>query len=89
MKKLFFTAIALVAFSGVSMANTIEIENTDSLEKTLQNCFNYALAATVLESGGTPMSQSEFNANYSFYYNACQYAKSVGAEILLPVVIKN
>ena len=26
MKKLFFTAIALVAFSGVSMANTIEVK---------------------------------------------------------------
>jgi len=27
MKKLFFSAVALVAFSSVSMANTIEIEN--------------------------------------------------------------
>lgn len=26
MKKLFFTAIALVAFSGISMANTVEFE---------------------------------------------------------------
>ncbi len=30
MKKLFFSAIALVAFSGVSMANTVEVE--DSIE---------------------------------------------------------
>lgn len=29
MKKLFFSAIALVAFSSVSMANTIEIEDLD------------------------------------------------------------
>ncbi|HRG18977.1 MAG TPA: hypothetical protein PLP39_07785 [Flavobacterium lutivivi] len=29
MKKLFFSAIALVAFSGVSMANTIEVEDVD------------------------------------------------------------
>ena len=28
MKKLFFTAIALAVFSGVSMANTIEIEKS-------------------------------------------------------------
>lgn len=31
MRKLFFTAIALVAFSGVSMANTINDESTKDL----------------------------------------------------------
>mgnify|MGYP003585516506 CR=1 FL=1 len=29
MKKLFFSAVALIAFSSVSMANTIEIEDLD------------------------------------------------------------
>ncbi len=37
MKKLFFTAIALVAFNGVSMASTIEIMETKIATETEQN----------------------------------------------------
>ena len=33
MKKLFFTAIALLAFSGASMASNIEIEKVNDLNK--------------------------------------------------------
>ncbi len=32
MKKMFFTAIALVAFSATSMANTIEVKEVEILE---------------------------------------------------------
>lgn len=37
MKKLFFTAIALIAFSGVSMANTISEEEVKTNEQAKTN----------------------------------------------------
>ena len=52
MKKLFFTAIALVAFSGISMASTIEIEKSVEVtkpsvivcEERKQNCEEAAVS---------------------------------------------
>ena len=51
MKKLFFTAIVMVAFSAVSMANTIEIKEIEVIaEKTLidiekASCTDIAISA--------------------------------------------
>ena len=38
MKKLFFSAVALIAFSSVSMANTIEIEDLVEVEPKAKSC---------------------------------------------------
>ncbi len=74
MKKMFFTAIALVAFSGVSMANTIADEKVMS-ELIIQNqsdCESYAAAevADVEDALGCLESDS-YNRVYNMYLDFC------------------
>ena len=76
MKKVLFTALAVVAFSGVSMANNIanvEVvndlkENNKNCQKVLilksslecEGCFNYAADQTDLEDFANDMDMFDF-----------------------------
>jgi hypothetical protein len=87
MKKLFFAAIALVAFSGVSMANTIEIEELKEEQVVSTNCIWYALAAAIAE-GNNGASPEEFGGNISFYFGLCACADATGSVPLMPVFVR-
>lgn len=68
MKKLLFSAVALVAFSSVSMGNTMELEATISNE----DCCMYS-AADQLEwmDADNSMTGAEANGLYQYLYNLC------------------
>jgi hypothetical protein len=70
MKKLIFTAIAMVAFSGVSMAGTLE--ESLVLEKLPIDkcCTVYDLAFNLAISEGAPPQTAENAANDA--YNNCR-----------------
>ena len=81
MKKLMFTAIALVAFSSASMANTIadeEVKSPNDIEMIIKNCAKEAATKaaefeTALEAAThTCLSSSDYNQLYNFYYNECK-----------------
>jgi hypothetical protein len=91
MKKVIFSAVAMIAFVGSSMANTSEIKlEKIELEEIATDCRKYAAAAVKVETlaAEQPMTQSEFAAAYTSYYNFCVDANNSGAVPLLPVVIK-
>lgn len=79
MKKLFISAVFLMAFSSASMANTIADEDVkvNDQEFALRNCvgeaavkvqaFEAALEAATHEC----MSTSDYNGLYNFYLNEC------------------
>jgi len=87
MKKMIFSAVALVAFSFAGMANEVEEKEEKIVVKT--NCSSYAMASTVAESNyyGTTMSSSQFAEAYTFYYNTCVDANNNGAILLAPVFV--
>ena len=75
MKKLFFTAIVLVAFSSVSMANTIEEEVI-----AVRDCAAYAANQATIEElklkklSGDPefcLDSEGYNNMYNYYYGYC------------------
>ncbi len=69
MKKMFFTAIALVAFSGISMAS----EEAKKEEKAkAKNCtsFAYHMTAAYEEIDGCMTSQ-EYNQMYFYWLTYC------------------
>ncbi len=79
MKKLIFTAITLIAFSSVSMANTISDENEVVIPikenkkviilKRIDCCIIYDLAYNLAISEGAPVGTAEAAANLA--YNNC------------------
>lgn len=93
-----FTALALVVFSGVSMANTVEekkveksnIELKDEVRKDggFFECYGYAVEAAALEPSSAPNPHTGgmegFWDNVLYYYSAC--IESEGT-ILLPVIV--
>ncbi|MFY7740000.1 MAG: hypothetical protein ACOVQC_05740 [Flavobacterium sp.] len=87
MKKLMFTAIALVAFSGVSMANTIaddevvsKKQNNEKILKTDSECMKYAsLKVEAYESQYGCMTSSQYNYSFWGHYNKC-LDKTIGIE---------
>jgi hypothetical protein len=89
MKKLFFSAVALVAFSSVSMANTIAVEEDNVEVIASVNCRSYASSAVSIETAalGRPMTRIEFASAYSEYFNFCTWSVSRGLTPLLPVVV--
>jgi hypothetical protein len=90
MKKVFFSAVALVAFSFAGMANEIEeIEISKSKIETETNCNSYAMSSTIAESQyyGYVMTSVQFASSYSFYYNSCVSANNSGYTLLKPVFI--
>lgn len=83
MKKMIFTAMAVLAFSAVSVANTIEVKeevvvNNESKEvKTLaSDCFTKAMnyIDKVYDPNGTK-SPAEVEAAYQGYIKGCEDAK--------------
>ena len=88
MKKVLFTAIALVAFSSASMANTI-VDDSENEVLRRQNCVEYVYHAVQLEtqSQGQAMSYAQFQSAFNYYYSACTDANNSGATILDPVFI--
>ena len=76
MKKLFFTAIALVAYSGVSSANTIiDKENADNKIEVIikaRNCAEEAnqLIDTIVNEEGQ-LSPEEEDYYWYTYYSGC------------------
>jgi hypothetical protein len=44
MKKVIFTAIAMIAFSGASMANTKEVKKKVAKEEVMTKCMSAAIA---------------------------------------------
>lgn len=77
MKKLFFSAVFLLAFSGVSIANTIEVKNLDEIETksdeklirtTPEECASIrVLYYDHLISQGVPHSEAS-GRSYSIYF---------------------
>jgi hypothetical protein len=63
MKKLFFTAIALVAFSGISMASTTEVDVyvENPCKSTFTSAFNQALASG--QDADSAWAYASFNYN--------------------------
>ena len=77
MKKLFFSAIALVAFSSVSMANTIEIEDIKEVAIVANNeitCAKKAIAFLDILDHGNNLSSIDAFFYYRGYVDACMGA---------------
>jgi hypothetical protein len=88
MKKMIFSAVALLAFSFAGMANEIEEKKVEEKIIVKANCDSYAKSCIVAETYQYgPMSQSQFNEAYSFYYNTCVEANNSGATLLNPIFI--
>lgn len=66
MKKLFFTAILLVAFSGVSMAKTIENKELESDKRNCNAVFQNALGGALASGLDADAAWSVASAAYSF-----------------------
>lgn len=90
MKKLMFSAVALIPFSFSGMANTGVEEKLEIKELQLDNfkvpgCREYAIANAVVESnafGG--YSGDDFAEAYFYYLDACNEANgSIGNVIIL------
>lgn len=83
MKKVIFTALAFIAFSGVSMANTVadeEIVKENKVQKNEQSnqivvadCNQVAAACMELfeDSFGCIESSKMYNSLYNMMYNNC------------------
>jgi hypothetical protein len=88
MKKVFFSAFALITFSISATANEIEEKKVEEKIIVKANCDSYAKSCIVAETYQYgPMSQSQFNEAYSFYYNTCVEANNSGATLLDPIFI--
>lgn len=74
MKKLLFTALAVMAFSGVAMADTLEVkEDKVFYEDCYTQAANYV--DNVYDPNGTHSPQQN-DAAYQGYYQACEDAKT-------------
>jgi hypothetical protein len=86
MKKMIFTAMAVLAFSAVSMANTIEVKeevvvnNESKEEKTVvhlevfADCYTKAMNYLDRYDRDGSHSQSQNEAVYNAYLNGCLQA---------------
>jgi flagellar hook assembly protein FlgD len=79
MKKLLFSAIALVAFNGVSMGNTIEVEKDSLVSKIVvieedkgDGCQEFAMdLVTFAVSDDDNLTDAEYNAVFQSFLNYC------------------
>lgn len=83
MKKVIFTALAFIAFSGVSMANTVadeEIvkenrflkESKDSKKILATDCNAFAsLVMQIIEDEDDCLDSETYNMYYNFLYERC------------------
>ena len=75
-KKMFFTAIALVAFSATSMANTVEVEEVENgqniARRTPTLCEEASMVTyeMVIDNGGSAEAASAFA---TISYHICEY----------------
>ena len=69
MKKFMFTVIAMIAFVGSSMANTIEIEELKS--STPIDCMAVAAAALDVADANNTMTPIQAGLFYQGQYDAC------------------
>ena len=69
MKKVFFSAVALVAFSFAGMANEVKekVETTQGLTP----CQVYAIVNVSIELCDSEMSQAEVSAAFQYYNEIC------------------
>lgn len=68
MKKLLFTALAVVAFSGVAMANNLEVEKAVVFNDP---CASKAADYTDSQDPNGTNSPEKNNENYRAYYQGC------------------
>ena len=72
MKKLFFSAVALIAFSSVSMANTIEIDEKKVMDDPKTDfCSNVAADVMISVDPGCNLPDATYNAMYQDALNLC------------------
>lgn len=72
MKKLFFSAVALVAFSSVSMGNSMGIEETNIIETNNEvTCAKKAMAYLDLIDPNNELSSVDAAMFYRGYVDAC------------------
>ncbi|MEM0543037.1 hypothetical protein WFZ85_10425 [Flavobacterium sp. j3] len=71
MKKLFFSAVALVAFSSVSMANTDLVKETEV--DTAVNCYLWAADALCLMDADNSMSDLTAHDAYQDLLAICEH----------------
>jgi hypothetical protein len=69
MKKVIFSAVAMIAFVGSSIANTVAIEEEKVVAQV--DCVNVAIAALDAADPNNTMTQSQSDAFYQGQYNAC------------------
>lgn len=70
MKKLFFSAVALVAFSSVSMGNTIVDKEEEKVTVNV-DCIAVAIAALDAADPNNTWSSTRANSFYQGQLNAC------------------
>ncbi|MFV8345143.1 hypothetical protein [Flavobacterium sp. ZB4P13] len=77
MKKLLFTALAVVAFSGVAMAGTHEVKEVKEVEVVAEDCTTKAMnyIDNVYDPNGTRTPEQN-HAAYQGYYQGCEDAKT-------------
>ncbi len=74
MKKLFFTAVAVLAFNGVGFAEGKEIKNVDVKLATMPDCHAFGIAmANAYEAldEGDCWSSSDFNLFAGYWSGLC------------------
>jgi hypothetical protein len=70
MKKVIFSAIAMIAFVGSSMANTLEVEK---IETPPQSCISSAIfQVNEYEQINGCLSDTQYNFMLQHYFNKCQ-----------------
>ena len=75
MKKIIFTAIAMIAFSSASMANTIADEEVENKKAVVTDCCSiYDLAYTLAIREGASPANADTAANIA--YNGCKASKA-------------
>ena len=84
MKKLLFRVIALVAFSGVSVAKAIEIEEIKSEEDPSTkgvDCVQWAVdKVNTVENTQGCLTPTQYTFYYNTYYNNCMRNKVLGIQ---------
>lgn len=72
MKKFMFTALVLVAFSGVSMANTVEEKDDELLRKSNRECAQIAINyVDYFEAEYGFVNESDADLLFDIVYNTC------------------
>lgn len=79
MKNLFLTAIALVAFTGTSMANTIEDKKIDEKcnNVTTDSCIDWAIVQMENADPNNEATSEELHDCYHAYYDLCHAIRSI------------